>query len=565
MTITTSRGAALRNRLRDHAPFLVALALGVAVRALVTVAYQPALLFSDSMGYLARADDLTLSVLRPSGYSLFLWLLQNLSESLLLVSVLQHLLGLGLAVACYAFLRRRALPGWGATLAALPLLLDPLQLVLEHYVLSDVLFETLLVGACLVLLWRRQPGYPAVLAVGLMVASAGLVRGAGTFLVAVFLVALLSLRVSWPKVALFVAAAVAPLATYATAFEAQHGDFALANAGPRFLYARLAPVAECARLEMPSYERELCPPEPVGQRPHTNWYMWAGKVSPQWTMRDAPQDLERVAIIKDFDQRVIRAQPVTYTRMVLRDLTRGFAPVRTYDVVGFPSTYWLFQDHYWTADTFHDLRVLIEAGEYGEVTYEPSAAQAMETYRTWLYTPGPVLAVLVVLAGAATLGLGRARRCGDRVAVGLLTSACLIPLLTSAALSGFSWRYQLPQLALLPPAGALGLAALLRGRAPGTPEPAPPVRVLDRAAALVTRLPMPARWRRVVERGVQRGWCQVLVALAAGAVAGWGIAETAVRSGWFTSTSATVIGVAAGVLLAGWLLLARWRAGPLPG
>jgi hypothetical protein len=36
--------------------------------------------------------------------------------------------------------------------------------------------------------------------------------------------------------------------------------------------------------------------------------------------------------------------------------------------------------------------------------------------------------------------------------------------------SAFSWRYQLPQLVLLPPAGALGLTALLRRDLPVEPE-----------------------------------------------------------------------------------------------
>ena len=39
---------------------------------------------------------------------------------------------------------------------------------------------------------------------------------------------------------------------------------------------------------------------------------------------------------------------------------------------------------------------------------------------------------------------------------------CLAVLMAASLGSVFSWRYQLPQLVLLPPAGALGLSALLR-------------------------------------------------------------------------------------------------------
>jgi hypothetical protein len=48
------------------------------------------------------------------------------------------------------------------------------------------------------------------------------------------------------------------------------------------------------------------------------------------------------------------------------------------------------------------------------------------------------------------------------VAAWTFAGLCLVVLVTAAMGSQFSWRYQLPQLVLLPPAGALGLSALLR-------------------------------------------------------------------------------------------------------
>jgi hypothetical protein len=52
---------------------------------------------------------------------------------------------------------------WLAALATAPLLLDSMQLVIEQYVMSDVLFQALLLAACLLLL-RRRPGAVPVLA-----------------------------------------------------------------------------------------------------------------------------------------------------------------------------------------------------------------------------------------------------------------------------------------------------------------------------------------------------------------------------------------------------------------
>ncbi|HEX3489255.1 MAG TPA: hypothetical protein VHU92_07920, partial [Streptosporangiaceae bacterium] len=81
------------------------------------------------------------------------------------------------------------------------------------------------------------------------------------------------------------------------------------------------------------------------------------------------------------------------------------------------------------------------------------------------YTPGPLLALaaLAGLAGSCVLGgclLGGRRR-EHLVTAGaclLFTATAIILLLASDAYE-FSWRYQLPALILLPPAGILGAAA----------------------------------------------------------------------------------------------------------
>ena len=56
-------------------------------------------------------------------------------HSLLLVTTLQHLMGIGLGVIIYGVLRTRGLPAWGATLAAVPTLFDSRQIWLESSIL----------------------------------------------------------------------------------------------------------------------------------------------------------------------------------------------------------------------------------------------------------------------------------------------------------------------------------------------------------------------------------------------------------------------------------------------
>jgi hypothetical protein len=529
---------------RRHLLFLIALVGGVLIRLVVCWGYRPALLFYDSAGYLARAEDLQLSTVRPLGYSLVLWPFRQLAPGTLVpIPVFQHLLGVALAVAVYAFLVRRGLPEWGATLATLPLLFDPLQLVLEHYVLSDVVFAALLLAACLLLLWNPRPGLWPVLAAGLAIGSSAIVRGAGSFLLVVFLVAVLCLRLGWVRVVAFVLGGLLPIGIYAAAYHATYGEYALAQSGSQFLYARLAPMVRCQnpQLDLPSYEQPLCPRRPVGERPSSDHFMWGNQKGPVYRLV-APPGMTTEQVLGDFDKRVVRAQPRDFAETNLTDFLRGFAPSRTMDVPGFPARYWLFEDHYW-----------MRPAQWHPIA-DPGPASFLKTYRQLVWTPGPILGALLLVAAVAALGIGRSRRCGDRVAIGLIAGTCVATLLTGVALSGFSWRYQLPQLTLLPMAGALAVAAMVRGPAPGRPPPAPPLQVLERASrGLALRMPR-------LRPAYQRGLLPVLVAIGAGLGGAVLVGLAAVRSGWFRPDTGSVLGLVTGLLLCLGLMLAHHRA-----
>jgi hypothetical protein len=92
------------------------------------------------------------------------------------------------------------------------------------------------------------------------------------------------------------------------------------------------------------------------------------------------------------------------------------------------------------------------------------------------YTPGPLFALLTLAAVAGSLlTLIRRRAGGERglrlaAACLLFTGAAVVVLLVPDVLE-FSWRYELPAVIVLPPAGVLGIAALLARRR-GTAEAA---------------------------------------------------------------------------------------------
>ena len=149
VAVRTSRG------LQRHWLFATLLILGAALRVVVLVAYHPALIFPDSVRYLQYAHNFTAGqwsadALRQSGYSVLIIPVMLLHE-LWIIPLAQHLAGLATAVLVYAVLIRFGIRTWLAAVASIPVLFDPLQLVLEQYVLADVWTVFLVVAALVIL------------------------------------------------------------------------------------------------------------------------------------------------------------------------------------------------------------------------------------------------------------------------------------------------------------------------------------------------------------------------------------------------------------------------------
>ena len=167
--------------IRRHWPFLTVLVLGAALRVLVLVGYRPAIFYIDSVAsYLLPLPKLDPTGQDPIGYDfLLLWPVRRIQ----VVAAIQHLLGLGIAVAGYALLRRKGAWRWLATLATVPVLLDAYQVQIEHNLMADPLFEALLVAALVVLAWFARPGWRSVVVAGLLLGIATTVRQAGEVMV----------------------------------------------------------------------------------------------------------------------------------------------------------------------------------------------------------------------------------------------------------------------------------------------------------------------------------------------------------------------------------------------
>jgi len=108
-------------------------------------------------------------------------------------------------------------------------------------------------------------------------------------------------------------------------FAAAHGQWNFTTFDGAFLYGRVADFADCQGLNLPAYERPLCPAEPPAQR-IADFYTWNPE-SPQWTFTP-PAGRSRDAVVRDFSLRILRHQPGAYAEAVVQDFGYGFSPVR---------------------------------------------------------------------------------------------------------------------------------------------------------------------------------------------------------------------------------------------
>ena len=209
--------------------------------------------FNDSFEYVQNTVHFQLDPTRISGYSVWLKILQPF-HSYALVTILQHLMGLAVAVMIYALARHRfGVPAWLAALATVPVLYDGFEIELEHLIMADVPFLFLLTLATTLLLWDRSgPSTRMCAVIGGLLGLGAVLRSIGLPLLAVFAVYMIIRRFSWRKVAAAVVVCLIPVVGYAGIFDLEHGQFAMSDATGVFLYSRVMGFAECSKMHVPA-------------------------------------------------------------------------------------------------------------------------------------------------------------------------------------------------------------------------------------------------------------------------------------------------------------------------
>ncbi|MEU0566899.1 hypothetical protein ABZ297_16130 [Nonomuraea sp. NPDC005983] len=442
--------------LADHRVFAVVLALAAALRVVTMLGYRPAQLYwYDSFSYLDTAVHLRPSAaFHPIGYPLFLRALWPFHSVEVIVAA-QHVLGLVTGVLLYALLRRRSLPGWGAALAAAPVLFDASYLRLEHAVLSDTQFIFLVVAGLTVLMWSPRLSVRAATGAGLLFALAALTRTIALPLLLLVLVVLAVQRVGLRRLAAVALAGTLPLAAYAAWYAAHHGRFTLSGADGVALWARTMTFADCAVIKPSPEEARLCPNGTVVDA--ASEYVWA----PGSSLNRLPGDrFSHNDLARSFAVKAIAAQPLDYLRAVVRDTSIAFSwtpiahPRRTTPAFGFARGTWPLPDQPLIDKVKReydpDIRGLTSAGPY---------ADFLIAYQYPAYLRGPMLAAILLLGAAGAVLRRRTALLPWTVAMGLLVGP--------VAVLDFDHRYVLPVVPVACLAAALSLHALLRRPRPG--------------------------------------------------------------------------------------------------
>jgi hypothetical protein len=444
----------------------VFLAAGVVLRILATVAYRPAIVYTDSVQYLNNLAKLSPDQLNPIGYDFVLGPLVDIG-GLMFVVIVQHLVGLLLGVAIYALARRLTVYRWLSAVAAAPILLDAYQVQIEQNIMAETTFDVILVAVLWLLLARGVPGWRRAAVVGVLIGAAFAVRAIGMVLLIPVVLYLIVVGNAWRKRRMDVvrrtAAAIAGFGmvfgAYVVYYHADTGRWGFTGAENQILYGRTATVADCSKLPLNDGTRLFCPTEPLGQRLGVDKYAHNHYGDPNWPGPLPPGTTKR-QLATEFAHLVIRHQPLDVTWAALKDFGKGFASTRTSSPNDVPLDRWQFQLTYPNLKDPNTAKAAVKwGGSEPRVSHLP--AVILRAYQLHGgYTSGTLLGLCVLLALAAVAGLGRAKTSGLRSAALLPAAAGVILLLGSAAFE-FSWRYQLPGLVFFPLAGAIGLRAIL--------------------------------------------------------------------------------------------------------
>jgi hypothetical protein len=289
-------------------------------------------------------------------------------------------------------------------------------------------------------------------------------------LAALYLVA----RRWWRALLAYLVPAAMVLVSYGGWYAAYYGSFGFSGSQGYALYGRVASFATCD-YHLTRQEARLCPRQPVNRRTqNVDFYVWLpGSPINQPGLGTGAQ---RNQLGTQFSEQVILHQPLDYANTVLAGTWHYFTPGRWMPARGeqIELQRWRFPSV--TLDGNKDeLHVYFANYGFGQkpvkAVLRPRFMGPLRSYQALFDNDGPFLFAALIAGLLAGVGLlsRSARRRNARWAALVLALAGLTLIVEPVMTLGFSYRYGLPLLALLPPAAVIGvdlaLDALGRARA----------------------------------------------------------------------------------------------------
>jgi Dolichyl-phosphate-mannose-protein mannosyltransferase len=451
--------------IRDNRLFGAALGAGAVLRLIAMLGYPGVLWFpGDSYLYLGAALRPVPVLSKAIGYSFFLRGIEPL-HSLVLVALLQHLMGLAIAVMMYALARRARLPRWGATLCCLPVLLDGYEIQLEHLVMSETLFTFLIMIAVTLVMWRdtqaARPTPWVMLVAGLLTGYAILVREAGLPLIVILVGYFLVRWRGWLAPVAIAVGCMAPIAGYAAWFHSVHGQYLLNRATGFYLWGRTTSFSDCAVIKPPPAERPMCVSLPAAHRSPPGRFVWSARAQGVHNLPGGPVSAANNNLLTDFAIRAITAQPFGY----LHSVAKGLGVAVYWKRLNWPSAYTAGSYHF---PSRHQVvpahkawipggTAAQDARTYGRAS--PSRvvrpfSSVIRVYQRYFWTYGPLFGAILLI------GLGGLIRFWRRLGgPGLLPWVVAVSLLLfPIATIDFDYRYLMPVLPFACLAAALAFA-----------------------------------------------------------------------------------------------------------
>jgi hypothetical protein len=479
----------LRALIARNPLFSGALAAGALLRLVAMLGYPGALWFAgDSYVYLGAALRPRPDLSKSTGYSLFLRALLPF-HSFTLVTGVQHLMGLGIAVMIYLLALRAGVSKRWAAIATLPELLDGFIIEDEHMIMAEAVFTFLVMLAMLLILWRYRTGWITALAAGLLVGYAVDVRSEGLPLLILFpaFLAYRAIRQGWRQwrgwaaaVALTVGCA-APVMAYAVWFHEWNGSYGLTRSDGFYLWGRVSSFADCSVIKPPADEQAICPTGAPSSRTPPGDYIW--HFAPIHQIAGGPVSIANNKLLRDFAIHAVEAQPFGYAESVLKGIARAFVwPRQQYPDPGTVYFYYfrlqpqVVPDHSWIpgGTAYQDV---VSYGHASPSTVTEPFAAAISLYGHVVYTYGPLLFIIFVVGLGGLIRVQGLRERRPRL-VWSRRNGSMLPWVTGVvllvapiAVADFDYRYLIPVIPFVSLAAGLGFAPARVRRVPEPPAP----------------------------------------------------------------------------------------------